>query len=450
MNIEELFDFDYIESEGYWSVTHYYGRGEEVVLPVSYKDIPVKAIGDWFSPYNKRIKRVTIPEGYTSIGEQAFEGCTMLTKINFPETLTSIGERAFNYCILLSEIKLPKSLTSVGVYAFSSCIGLTKIKFPEGLTSIWKYAFQNCSGFTDIEFPESITSIEESAFSFCSGLTDIKLPERLASIGVGAFAYCTKLKDIKLPVSLTSIEPSAFNYCTGLTNIKIPENLTSIGSGVFEGCTELAQVNVDENNPVFCSVDGVMFDKTMNTLICFPEGKKGVYSIPEGIISIGSGVFNNCKLTGISFPQSLFSFWISWFTCEQLTDITVNEHHLNYFSIDGVLFDKKKSELIKYPKNKDKTDYTVPDGIISISSRAFENCKHMVNIVLPENLEIIKSYAFNGCEGLKAITLPVNLQYVGECVFINCPNLETVTLSRKTRIVYGAFEGFKGKLIYRD
>jgi len=208
---------------------------------------------------------------------------------------------------------------------------------------------------------------------------------------------------------------------------------------------------VDENNQVFCSVDGVMFDKTMTTLICCPAGKKGKYSIPDGVIDIMSGAFDNCKLTGISFPESLlFIEHFSFYNEQQFTEITINERHPNYCSIDGVLFNKEINELIKYPKNKDKTDYTVPDGVIIIDTTAFYRCKHLINIVLPESLKIIDAVAFNGCDGLKSITLPMNLQYIGESAFEDCFNLETVTLSRKTRIGYKAFEGFNGRLVYRD
>jgi hypothetical protein len=74
----------------------------------------------------------------------------------------------------------------------------------------------------------------------------------------------------------------------------------------------------------------------------------------------------------------------------------------------------------------------------------------MTNIALPESIRIINEIAFLECEGLKAITLPMNLKYIGERAFESCPNLETVTLSRKTKIGYKAFEGFKGRLVYRD
>jgi hypothetical protein len=449
MEIGDLFDFELNEAEGYWSVTGYYGRGEEVVFPSSYEGKPVKAIGDMFSPYNKRIKRLTIPEGYTSIGESAFSGCTGLTEIMLPESLTAVGKMAFYYCIGLTSIKLPENLTSLGESAFSGC-GLTEINLPKSFASTGESAFNGCTELKYIKLPQGITSIGKYTFSGCTGLKEIKLPEGLASIGDSAFSGCTGLKEIKLPEGLTSIGFWAFRECTGLINIKIPKNLTSIKSDAFGDCTELAEISVDENNPVFRSVKGVMFDKAMITLMWFPQGKKGMYSVPEGIIRIRGGAFDNCKLTGISFPQSLLFIGSYEFNGELLTDITVNELNPNYCSIDGVLFDKENEGLMEYPKNKDKTDYTVPDGIMGIADSAFYGCKRLVNIVFPESLEFILNYAFEKCEGLKTVTLPVNLQYVGERTFKDCPKLETVTLSKKTRIGHKAFEGFKGQLVYRD
>jgi hypothetical protein len=74
----------------------------------------------------------------------------------------------------------------------------------------------------------------------------------------------------------------------------------------------------------------------------------------------------------------------------------------------------------------------------------------LVNISLPESLELIGDRTFAECEGLKEITLPMKLKLVGERAFENCKNLETITLSKKTRIGHKAFEGFTGKLVYRD
>jgi hypothetical protein len=155
------------------------------------------------------------------------------------------------------------------------------------------------------------------------------------------------------------------------------------------------------------------------------------------------------ELTAISFPQSVFFIGGYWAFNDKLTDITVSESNPIYCSIDGVLLNKEK-RLLKYPRNKDKTEYAVPDGIIEIQFAGFSGCKNLASIALPESLKFIENKAFEDCEGLKEISLPANLLYVGELAFIGCKTLETVTLSRKTKIAYKAFEGFKGKLVYRD
>jgi hypothetical protein len=433
MESNDLFEFELNEAKGYWSVTGYHGNGGELVFPSSYEGKPVKAIGDMFSPYNKRITSIIIPEGFTSIGYNAFEGCAGLTDIKLPESLVSIVDYAFKGCTGLKSIKLPKNLDSIGFSVFEDCEGLKSVKLPKNLTSIGDYSFYDCTELKNIKLPESLISIGDNAFWDCTGLTNIKLPENLTSIGF-----------------------SAFQGCEGLTSIKLPESLVSIGDDVFEGCKGLTEISVDENNPAFCAVEGVLFDKAMTTLICFPGGKKGKYCVPDGVVEIRHGAFADCgELTSISFPPSLLFFERYRFNCEQLTDITVSELNTVFYSIDGVLFDKKNHALLKYPRNKDRTEYAVPDGTLYINKQAFYECKRLTNITLPESIEIIGDCAFAGCEGLKAITLPMNLQYVRERAFGDreykgCQNLETITLSRKTKIGYKAFDGFKGRLVYRD
>jgi len=421
------FNIEYNKDENCWSITGYFGREDEVIFPISYENIPFKTIEDEFSLYNKGIKSVTIPEGYTSIGKKAFQNCFRLAEIQLPESLISIGELAFSEC------------------------GFKKIKLPEGLTSIGERAFYKCGLLTEIKLPESLTSIEERTFQDCEMLTEIRLPENLNSIGEYAFFNCARLINIILPKKLISIGEYAFSFCTELAEIKLPESLNSIGMYAFSFCSKLTNIIIDENNPVFLSINGIMFDKNMTTLMWFPDGKKKKYSVPDGIIVIDFGAFYNCKLTGIYFPKSLlFINGKDTFECKKVKGITVSESNPVFCGVDGVLFNKEKNELIKYPANNDNTDYTIPEGIIFIDRYAFCSCKYLVNIVFPESLEFIGDYAFLKCRKLTTITLPMNLQYVGRCVFEDSPNLKTISLSRKTRIAYNAFEGFTGKIIYRD
>ena len=185
---------------------------------------------------------VSLPEGVTKIEERAFAGCRALTSISLPEGVTKIEERAFIECYALTSISLPKGLTSIGVSAFDGCKALTSISLPEGLTSIEEQTFRNCAALTSISLPEKVTSIEVAAFNNCTALTSISLPEKLTSIGDATFDGCTALKSISLPKELTSIGHYAFQNCTALASISLPEGMKSIGGYAFENCTALTKV----------------------------------------------------------------------------------------------------------------------------------------------------------------------------------------------------------------
>lgn len=165
---------------------------------------------------------VKLPTNLTSIGKNAFYGCTLLTdEIHLPASLTSIGDNAFYGCTPTGNLKLPASLISIGKNAFRNCIFLTgTLKLPAELTIIGESAFGHCTGFTNVDFSTStkLTEIGELAFS-SEPLTSIDLSAciKLTKIDARAFYNCTKA-EIKLPESITSIDTYAFgendtDYC---------------------------------------------------------------------------------------------------------------------------------------------------------------------------------------------------------------------------------------------
>ena len=202
---------------------------------------------------------------------------TSLTSITLPNSVTSIGSNAFEGCSGLTTITLSNSITSIGSNAFYVCSGLTTITLPNSVTSIGTYAFADCNRLTTITLPNSLTSIGEAAFYVCSGLTTITLSNSITSIGSNAFGGCSGLTTITLPNSLTSIGEAAFEGCSGLTMLTLPNSITSIGKAAFLGCSGLTTITAKATTPV--NLLGYVFmDVPTSTCVLYvPSGSVSAY-----------------------------------------------------------------------------------------------------------------------------------------------------------------------------
>ncbi len=198
-------------------------------------------------------KSTEIPDSVTSIGNNAFYGCSGLTSITIPDSVASIGERAFRRCSGLRSIAIPDGVTSLGSCLFYDCSGLTSITIPDSVTSLGECAFCYCSNLTSITIPDGVTSIEWCAFCGCSGLTSIAIPDSVTNIGNDAFAGCSGLTSIDIPDSVMNIGGLAFCGCSGLTSITIPDSVTSIGDYAFYGCSGLTLLEVPDHVQQFDS-----------------------------------------------------------------------------------------------------------------------------------------------------------------------------------------------------
>ncbi len=210
-----------------------------------------------YYPCGKNDESYTIPNGVTSIGEEAFDRCWNLKSITIPNGVVWIGESAFNSCTELINITIPDSVESIGYGAFGSCNSLTSITIPDGVEIIDEITFYNCFNLTSISIPDSVTYIGKSAFYNCQSLTKITLPDGITNIENQAFKGCSNLIDITIPSSIENIDDWVFYGCYSLTSITIPDSVTSIGESAFYCCKSLTSITIPNS---VTSIDDEAFE----------------------------------------------------------------------------------------------------------------------------------------------------------------------------------------------
>jgi hypothetical protein len=168
-----------------------------------------------------------------------------------------------------------------------------------------------------------VTSIGQYAFFLGTNITSVTISTNITSIGERAFDNCTSLTSLEIPNSVTYIGESLCSWCSSLTNVTLGSGVTSIGEPAFNNCTNLRGINVETNNPVYSSVSGVLFDENQTTLIEYPGGKFGSYSIPNSVTSIGAFAFISCtSLASITIPNSVTYIGDAAFQdCTSLTSV---------------------------------------------------------------------------------------------------------------------------------
>ena len=413
---------------------------------------------------------IIIPDGVTTIQNHAFQYCKNLTSIVIPDSVTSINGGAFYDCNSLTHVTLSDNLTSISSNTFGNCSSLKSIIIPDGVTSIGYAAFEGCSNLTDVITSNNIMTIEDSAFYDCSSLTYFIIPNNVTNINRDTFHGCNNLKNVIISYRVTDIDISAFYGCDELTDISVDSDNTSytsidgvlfdknmetllycpegksgaftIPEGVtftldaFDCCDELTDIIVDANDASYISIDGVLFDKNAETLVFCPRGKSGIYTIPDGVKNIETTAFSNCNdLAKIKIPDSVTNIKDDAFNCEKLNALIVDPNNAFYTSKNGVLFDKDMKTLYCYPKGKAAKLYTIPDGVTSIGESAFAFCNHLTSISIPEGVTNIETNAFYSCGNLTNLVIPEGVTDIGIGAFCYSNKLTTLTFPKSLEYI---------------
>lgn len=379
------------------------------------------------------------------------------------------------------------TVTIVGDHAFAECSSLTSVIIPNSVLEIGRGAFSECEAMTSVSIPNSVTGIEEYAFMYCSSLETIDIPNSVITIGTDAFSECHAVSSITIGNSVASIGDYAFSRNYNLTSITIPASVSHIGSSVFGECSNLETIDVDVKNNNYSSVECVLYNKDVTTLISCPGAKSEVI-IPKSVITIGASAFAECgKLTSVTIPNSVKNIEISAFeACSGLTSLDLPNSIINisdfaFNSCSGLTSLSIPNSVISigayvFCNSHNLTTISIPASVSTIGESSFANCEKLKsidvdpnnenfsssegvmynkdmttliacpgaksNISFPISVTTIGDYAFSSCRLLKSLMIPNTVKTIGESAFTDCIGLESVIIPQSvTTIKDGAFYG---------
>lgn len=329
-------------------------------------------------PSNKEGKFI-VPNTVTNIGSYAFSGCTKITEVSLPPSVSTISDGAFMSCGLTS-IVIPTKVTSIGDSAFSGCSNLETVTFDSNIKTIKSYAFNRCQSLTQVTLPSNLQTIKSTSFYYCSNLERIDIAEENAQYkSVDGVLYnkeltkliicpCGKSGTLNLPEGLTGLTPESegmlayeiLDGCEKLTGITFPSTYAGFSDRIyrFTGCTGLEEMNISPEHEKFCSVDGVIYDKDMKSVIFCPVGRKKEYTMPDTVENIYSYAFNGCKsLTKVTISPGVEE---------------INSYSFYYCEIDTVV---------------------VPEGVTKLGTWAFEG-SFIKKLYLPKSITKINESSY--------------------------------------------------------
>lgn len=437
----------------------------------------------------KKITSVTIPDSVEIINETAFEDCVRLESVRLPSGLSELSDSVFNHCKCLEKIKLPEKLKKISARAFAYSgikeitipksvkrfgdnifynSTLEKITLPEGLKTIPNgflsntrikeieipdsvrtiayRAFEECKQLKGIKLPSGLKSIESDAF-FETGLEEITIPDKIETISWSTFSNCYDLKSVKIGSGVKLIDYYAFNECTSLEEISIPDNVETIMPLAFYDCPKLQNIKLGNG------LKEIGYDAFLGTAAAEKnEYENGIQYIDNAVYSADKGItkaelkegtrivvdraFNSSsELTELTLPGSFETSIANQLDfCKKLEKISVSPDNQAFTDIDGVLYSKDKTVIVKYPRGL-SGDYKIPNGVTEIGDNAFAYSK-LQSIIIPDSVKRIGINAFANCMSLKAVDLG-RCETIDYCAFINCKKLKDVVLPNTVKALGG-------------
>lgn len=421
---------------------------------------PLEKIGERTFSDCTSLKEINLPDSLISIYDKAFLNCTSLENIKLPENLVRICESAFENCNCFDgeELVLPDSLKYVGLKAFYGT-DIKKLTAPfvgEGPYD-WEgsgtYNISSMFGIVPASLKEVVITkyLFSENFQYASNIEKIVIKDTVEATQYPiSFAEdCYNLKELVLEnrqEDITYIGAYSFKNCTSLESFTIPENVTIIGSRAFYGCKfeEMIIPSKVEKLGDYafynCIFDDIIIPEAVKEIGDYAFAKcKNIESIiiPDSVTTIGDYAFKGCsKLKNVELPNNISSagagiFDDTIYISELNEDFLITENGvlIDYIgdSLDVVVPEGVLRIGAAFTDRKDITSITLPQGLLYISKKCFENCSQLKGITLPDTLLEIEHRAFDGCKGITELIIPDSVITINEGAFAGMCNLEKVT-----------------------
>ena len=379
-------------------------------------------------PANKEDNSYSIPDGVKEICDYAFARCENLRSITLADSVEILGVGAFSHS-QIEEMKITRNVKEIGDGALADIPSERyEIDSENNFFKISNEALYSSDGHILISIPNNVLSQEYS------------VDEGTEIISAEAFNTQEQLLRVTLPDSLNQIGNYAFDDCNNLENINIPDNVKKIGKGAFSGCSLKEVTSIGDGIEI---IEESAFSYTDLHDITFPESLKEIHDyafsmvdfdeiiLPSHLEYLGYAAFSTeNEITKVVIPQSLLTIEEGAFSSVITKQFVVDDSNPNYAVISGVLFDKNKTALVRYPIASEVTEYNVPSGIIEISEGAFQDSLYLNYIYLPESVRIIGENAFSDSELLEEVNISGEVEIIPDSAFGWCTALRTIDFNK--------------------
>ncbi len=449
--------WDAVENSSGLTLTVYYGDEEELTIPEVLGGKPVTALGKELFRNHTNLQKVTIHDGITTIGANAFNGCVSLTDIRLPLKLKKIDTGTFRCCFHLENVFIPFSVTTINGSAFADCVSLREINLI-AVTSIGESAFDNCQSLRSVSVSKKLTGVGRNAFrdtpwmdaqhdkfviigngilvKYNGNAKVVTVPAGVSLIAAGAFEENHQLEEVFLPDTLKKIGAYSFRNAENLRHVSMPEFLTAIDSSAFDGCHNLVEINI----PYRVNTIGKYAFRGCEQLT--------KVILPSRLTKINEGVFANCSsLAELLVPSSVTEIHEKAFSGSGVVILQVSHGSAaEQFAIERDIpfsYDVLLSDNFLYTKDDsgihiqrylgNSNDVKIPseiDGttVVEVSSGAFQFNNHVHSVIIPLGVKTIGSWAFSYMGSLQYVEFPISLTNIDSNAFSGCGELKEIIL----------------------